>query len=412
MPLPFASPDPPAVRTSDSHMSEEAVSASRSIQLIEVPGRWLDRLLGAFGDLPVEQGEEAATYALLEAVLASVPGHGIGARILVDGREVAVRVGAVGKQSASPEGERLFPGFAHERALSLPDADCISLHLAADDLVVESDVYPPLQLLHRAGFLLRAARAHARAHSQGLTLQRAVEERVSQVIQSEKLASLGQMAAGIAHELNNPLTSIVAYTDFLTRRASERNDEADIERLRRIAESAQRVLQLSRDLVAYARPAETAHPVVVSSIVDQAIVFCEHELAEYHVAVERIFGDGVLPVRGLSTQLAQVFVNLIVNACHSMPESGGSIAVSTELVPGDTHVRVSFADTGRGIAAAHLGRIFEPFFTTKGEGKGSGLGLAIVRDILDAHAGTISVRSSEGEGTTFELLLPVATPSR
>ncbi len=397
------------VSTSDLRLSEEAVSASRSIQLIEVPGRWLDRLLGAFGDLPVEQGEEAVTYALLEAVFASVPGHGVGAKILVQGAEVAVRVGAVGKSAAPPDGDRMFPGFAHERTLTLPDADCVSLHLAADDPSVDSDLYPPLQLLHRAGFLLRAARGHARAYVQGVSLQRAVDERVSQVIQSEKLASLGQMAAGIAHELNNPLTSIVAYTDFLSKRASSRGDDDDVERLRRIAESAQRVLQLSRDLVAYARPAESAHPVVVSSIVDQALVFCEHELAEYHVEVERAFGDGVLPVRGLPTQLAQVFVNLIVNACHSMADGGGKIVISTELVPGDTHVRVSFTDSGRGIAAENLPRIFEPFFTTKGQGKGSGLGLAIVRDILDAHGGTISVRSTAGVGTMFEILLPVAT---
>ncbi len=399
----------PDVRTSSVHISEEAVSASRSIQLVEVPARWLDRLIGGFGDLPVEQGEEAVTYALLEAVVASIPGHGVGAKILIAGTEVTVRVGAVGKKAAAPDGDRVFPAFTNERKLTLPDADCVSLHLAADDPAVEGDAYPPLQLLHRAGFLLRAARTHARAHAQAMTLQRAVEERVSQVIQSEKLASLGQMAAGIAHELNNPLTSIVAYTDFLGKRAAARGDGDDVERLRRIAESAQRVLHLSRDLVAYARPAESAHPVVVSSVIDQAIVFCEHELSDYEVVVERVFGDGVLPVRGLPTQLAQVFVNLVVNACHSMPEGGGRIVVSTELVPGDTHVRVTFADTGRGIPAHVIDRIFEPFFTTKGDGKGSGLGLAIVRDILDAHGGTIGVKSTVDEGTTFEILLPVAT---
>ena len=410
--MPQHSSSQPEVRTSDVHLSEEAVSASRSIQLVELPSRWLDRLLAAFGDLPVDQGEEAVTYALLEAVLASVPGHGVGVRIVVQGTEVPVRVGAVGNKATPPDGERLFPAFAFERVLMLPDGDGVSLHLAADDPAVESDLYAPLQLLHRAGFLLRAARGHARVQAEREALQRAVDERVSQVIQSEKLASLGQMAAGIAHDLNNPLTSIVAYTDFLTKRANARGDEDDVERLRRIAESAKRVLHLSRDLVAYARPAESAHPVVVSSIVDQALVFCEHELAEYKVTVEREFGDGVLPVRGLPTQLAQVFVNLIVNACHSMPDGGGSITISTDLADGDTQVRVSFRDTGGGISADNLTRIFEPFFTTKGEKKGSGLGLAIVRDILAAHSGTISVRSVVGEGTTFDILLPVATLER
>ena len=141
------------------------------------------------------------------------------------------------------------------------------------------------------------------------------------------------------------------------------------------------------------------------------LLFCEHVLAESGVTVERDFGDGVLPVRGVPSQLAQVFVNLITNACHAMPARGGVLVVRTELAMGDAVVRVTVTDNGHGIPKEHLDRLFEPFFTTKGEGKGSGLGLSIVKDIVDAHRADISVRSEPGQGTSFLIDFPVATIS-
>jgi signal transduction histidine kinase len=243
-----------------------------------------------------------------------------------------------------------------------------------------------------------------------------VHNLTSQITQAEKLASLGQIAAGMVHELNNPLTSIVAYTDYLSKRwvikrdADPNGDAADeLERLRRISDSAHRLLRFTRDLVTYARPSsETPVPVVVHGVIDQALAFCEHVLAESKTSVDRHFGDGILPVRGLPEQLTQVFVNLVTNACHAMPESGGRVSISTELVDNDRSVRICLSDTGEGISASNVARIFLPFFTTKANGRGTGLGLSIVQNIIEAHGGRITVESELAKGTSFTMILPVA----
>ena len=402
---------------SGMHLSEEAASASRSVQLGEVPARWLDRLLVASSDLPTEGGEEAVTLALLEVLLATLPGHGFGARISVDGQSRELRVASGGEDRPTPlagtlgDG-RLFPGYLHERTFRVPDAGDDALHIASDDPALADETSPALQLVHRACFLLKPARQHARAHAALAVSRKVVAERTAQLVQAEKLASLGQMAASIAHELNNPLTSIVAYTDYLLKLAGGRGDPDELERLKRIAESAHRVLVFTRDLVTYSRPADgPPQPVVLSSLLDQALLFCEHVLAESGVTVDRDFGDGVLPVRGVPSQLAQIFVNLITNACHAMPSHGGRLVVRTELIMGDAVVRVPVTDNGHGIAKDHLDRLFEPFFTTKGEGKGSGLGLSIVKDIVDSHSADISVHSEPGGGASFLIDFPVATTS-
>src|SRR5262249_43411216 len=144
-------------------------------------------------------------------------------------------------------------------------------------------------------------------------------------IQADKLASFGQIAAGMVHELNNPLTSIVAYTDYLLRKLVSRGGDGpygaveadDIERLRRISDSANRILRFTRDLVTYARPSsEVPVPVVLHNAIDQAIAFCEHVIDAAKARVVRRYGPNVLTIRGMPEQLAQVFVNLITNACH------------------------------------------------------------------------------------------------
>jgi signal transduction histidine kinase len=132
-------------------------------------------------------------------------------------------------------------------------------------------------------------------------------------------------------------------------------------------------------------------------------------LVESSASVDRHFGEGVLPVRGLPEQLTQVFVNLITNACHAMPPGGGVITIATDLAEGDGRLRVTVSDTGHGIPTQNVGRVFIPFFTTKGDGKGTGLGLAIVKSIVEGHGGQISVESDPPQGTQFILLLPVAS---
>jgi len=397
-------------------LPEEQVSASHTIQLADVPSRQLDRLLALGHDLPVGEGEEVVLQAFVDGLAALVPGHSV-AVIVGDGahrrsfrsEELPQRTSHT---SAPPSREvekaKLFSQHLIERAVRIADSDAIVI-VAGDDASLAADSSPAVQLAHRALFVLEAARQRARLMAQIEGLSDALDERDAMLVQSNKLASLGQLAAGMVHEINNPLTSILAYSDFLAKRASAREDTEDIERLRRITESAHRMLRLSRDIVSYARPSPlVVQPVVLSAVIDQAFAFCEHLFEASGVIVERAFGHGVLPVRGRPEQLAQVFVNLFTNACHAMPEKGGHVTIVTELTSDDACVRVIVADNGHGITDENLHRIFLPFFTTKDEKHGTGLGLAIVKRIIEAHEGRVEVASGTS-GTRFMISLPVAT---
>ncbi len=234
-----------------------------------------------------------------------------------------------------------------------------------------------------------------------------VRDLEAQVIQAEKLATLGQLAAGVVHELNNPLTSISVYSDFLLTRAEKGSlSETDLEKLKRIHQNTERILRFTRDLVAYARPSrETSDPVSLHEALDQSIVFCEHVAAEHGTTVVRKYTDQDLVVVCDKGQLHQVFINLITNACHAAPEGAGHIEIRTRL--SGTNASVLLIDNGPGIPSELQRRVFEPFFSTKGEGKGTGLGLSIVKNIVQQHRGEIRVESALGEGTRFEILLPL-----
>ncbi len=402
-------------------LPEEQVSASHTIQLAEVPSRQLDRLLALGNELPITQGEDSVLQAFVDGLASLIPGHSV-AVIVGEGNDRrsfrSEEVGSVTEgqrashTSAPPSREvekpRLFSQHLVERAVRITDGDAV-VFVAGDDASLASDVAPAVQLAHRALFILEGARQRARMLDQINVLRAALEERDAMLVQSDKLASLGQLAAGMVHEINNPLTSILAYSDFLAKRAAAREDSEDIERLRRITESAHRMLRLSRDIVSYARPSPLfVQPVVVSSVIDQAFAFCEHLFEASGVVVERSFGHGVLPVRGRPEQLAQVFVNLFTNACHAMPDKGGRVVILTELSPDEAFVRVIVGDNGHGISGDNLHRVFLPFFTTKDEKHGTGLGLAIVKRIVESHEGRVDVESG-AQGTRFLIALPVAT---
>jgi signal transduction histidine kinase len=237
------------------------------------------------------------------------------------------------------------------------------------------------------------------------------------MLQADKLATFGQIAAGLVHELNNPLTSIVAYSDYLIRHSSTpegatSKDPQDVERLRRISESANRMLRFTRELVGYSRPSSSVvGSVALHRVIDQAVAFCEHVLSAAGVRIERNYGDEMPPVSAVSEQLVQVFVNLLTNASQAAPTDGGQVVVRT-FVDGQTpRVVVEVEDNGTGIAPEHLQHVFVPFFTTKGDKNGTGLGLSIVKSILESQGGEIRVESEVGKGTRFFIELPLWRPS-
>jgi PAS domain S-box-containing protein len=229
-----------------------------------------------------------------------------------------------------------------------------------------------------------------------------VQRLEQQIIHAEKLATLGQLAAGVLHELNNPLTSITVYSEYLLGKHKRAGTEpGDVEKLGRIVESAARMTKFTRDLVTYARPtAEAASKVSMIEVLEQSLGFCEHVLDEAGVLVERSYAQDLSPVEAVRGQLHQIFVNLITNATQAMANDPRRTAIdaprsklSVSIEGRSQHILVRISDNGPGVPGENVARIFEPFFTTKGEGKGTGLGLSIVRNLVEQHGGTISVES-------------------
>ena len=230
----------------------------------------------------------------------------------------------------------------------------------------------------------------------------------AQILHSEKLASLGQMAASIAHELNNPLTAISSYAQLLLRQKPPPLSENQ-ERLKRILEEANRIEGLIQNLMSYARPsAGEMGPVPVGEVIEQALTLSRYEVSRGEVSIETRIPEDLPLVWGVKDQLQQVFINLLTNASYACGEKGGGRVVITAGKGKAEMVEVRVSDTGIGIKPEHLDKIFDPFFTTKPEGKGTGLGLSVVKEIIKRHRGEIRMESRPGEGTEFTVSLPVA----
>ena len=228
-----------------------------------------------------------------------------------------------------------------------------------------------------------------------------------QIVRAERLATLGELAAGVVHELNNPLTSITVYAEYLVRKLeSQGAEQPDLEKLRRIGASAQRILRFSRDLVQYARPSgKESEAVDLAAVVRQSVSICDHLVERGGIALG-VEVDPDLPViQAVAGQLEQVLINLITNAVHAV-ENGGKVVVRAR-VEGENRVGIEVSDSGPGVPEADREKIFEAFYTTKLDGKGTGLGLPIVRNIVEQHRGQISVGRSDLGGAAFRVILPI-----
>ncbi len=234
-----------------------------------------------------------------------------------------------------------------------------------------------------------------------------VRELEGQVIHAEKLATLGQLAAGIVHEINNPLTSISVYGEYLMSKLSRSGaEQSDLKRMESILRSSDRIMSFTRNLLTYARPSkEEAQPISVNEVIKEAEDFCEHSIREANVTVIRNYGENLPEVKAEHGQLHQVFVNLITNACNAAPEEGGRVRLSTRL-HGHDQIQIEVEDNGVGIRPTELSRVFEPFFSTRRKGKGTGLGLSIVKNIIEAHRGSIEIQSDVGHRTLVLVTLP------
>ena len=401
----------------------------------EVAG--IDTVTIFFGDLRVatnvmtEQGKRAVGTRISEAVRTVVLSEGkdyLGRAYVVnewfitryaplrDSRDIVVGSLYVGAR------ESAFLHLVHNfnRRMGVIALVCISL-AAVIALPVARFIFRPIDDLVEANERLAQGDMGVRVHAPGKgepdvlgrviinellqnmveTLRRTEEE----LLNKEKLASMGQLAAGVAHEINNPLGSILLFADTLYREAGEKDRRR--EDLKMIVQETLRCKKIVSDLLSFARQQDVlTQECDVHDILQQAISSVSHQQGFAQVQVVQNFASDLPHIQADPFQLVQVFVNLLNNSTEAMPQ-GGTVTIETRRTDHQQAVEIVVTDTGGGISEENLGKLFNPFFTTKPLGKGTGLGLSIVYGIIKMHRGQITVKSQLGKGTTFTITLPV-----
>ena len=224
-----------------------------------------------------------------------------------------------------------------------------------------------------------------------------------QLIRTEKLVALGTLAAGVAHEVNNPLASISSLIQMMQTRAGL--DEETKEMLRLISTQIDRITQVTRDMMDFARARPTAKKLIdITEVLETSLRLASFDKSFQKLNLKKIYAEDLPKAFADPDQLQQVFLNLFLNARDAMP-LGGELKIKTFQKNGELSVEIT--DNGAGIDEKNLKKIFDPFFTTKPTGKGTGLGLAVCYGIVTGHGGRIEVESNEIEGTTFKVFLPI-----
>jgi signal transduction histidine kinase len=244
---------------------------------------------------------------------------------------------------------------------------------------------------------------------QDVTEQVALEQTARR---ADKLAALGTLAAGVAHELNNPIGIISSRIEVMLMEAETQHlAPAPLEDLRVLQRHASRVARIARSLLSFARPGRGEQgPVDLNQVVEETLALAERQITSAGVTIRRGLAPGLPPIRGDAGTLQQVVLNLLKNAADAIA-GAGEIRIETRAVehpPGA--VRLTVADTGAGIKPEEIPRIFDPFYTTKA--RGTGLGLSVSHGIVRDHGGTIDVQSQPGVGTTFVLTFPATIERR
>jgi signal transduction histidine kinase len=232
-----------------------------------------------------------------------------------------------------------------------------------------------------------------------------LDRKNQQLVQSEKMSAIGELSAGLAHEVKNPMVGIVGFAQL--GQESTSLEEAR-EYFKLIDNDAQRANGILQNLLEFARPPDVEQEILdFNQVVQGAVRLTAHQLQLNGVKVQTVYAEGLPKIRGNGNQLRQVLLNLMMNASQAM-EGSPERRLHVETKGGDAGAQVSVRDTGPGIAPEAQARLFEPFFTTKPRGKGTGLGLSVSRSIIEAHKGEIRVESELGKGATFFIRLPAA----
>lgn len=231
-----------------------------------------------------------------------------------------------------------------------------------------------------------------------------LQKAFSQITNAEKLAAVGQMAAGVAHEINNPLGGILLYSNLILEDMA--SDDPRRENMEKIVYQTNRCKGIVQDLLNFARtPTGELLPIDVNDVIRNTLNLVKDQFAFFGVEITTDLQNDLPQIKGDSLKLEEVFLNLFMNAADAM-EGKGKLTIKSEKT-NDYHAKITVSDTGKGIDKSFLPHIFEPFFTTKDAGHGTGLGLSIIYGILKNHNGSIHVESDPGKGTTFFILLPL-----
>ena len=226
----------------------------------------------------------------------------------------------------------------------------------------------------------------------------------AKLVQAEKLSSIGLLAAGVAHEVNTPLTVISTQAQMLAKHLPP--DDKSLKTMQKIVQQTFRASEIVNSLLNFSRTKATTYAEVnVNTLVSETLLLLEHQFKSSNIVIDSQLDSLTAPVSGNSDKLQQVFLNLFLNAKDAMPQ-GGRLKVATWSE--NSHIGIEISDTGVGIAPEHLHRIYDPFFTTKGTGRGTGLGLSVSYGIIHEHGGKIDVQSMPGAGTSFRLEFPAS----
>ena len=224
------------------------------------------------------------------------------------------------------------------------------------------------------------------------------------LVQSEKLSAVGQLAAGVAHEISNPLSAIIANAQLLQHELPPDDDKQELADM--ILRAGERAAQVVRNLLDLIRKERYEFvPTDVNETLEDALALVQHEFISRSVTLTRKFAKKLPPIQGSSNHLQGIWLNIVMNALDAIEEGHGEVKVESRRQGNEIHVIIT--DTGKGMAAEQLNKIFEPFYTTKAPGRGTGLGLSVVQRVIKQHGGYIQVNSQPNVGTEFLIVLPI-----
>ncbi|MBN1936830.1 MAG: response regulator [Anaerolineae bacterium] len=375
------------LRRDKAEIVQAVIHAAEHLLAFQICDLWL---INEMGDQLIRQG---ATAAAQQSQLTTIPvnsANGIAAAVAREGQPIYI-------PDVSQEKRYIDTGIGNRSELCVPlmVQECTIGVLNAESTILDAFDANDQQLF--ATLADQAALALENAD-----LYERQERAQAHLVQSEKLAALGRLAASLAHEINNPLQALSSGLRLLNRAALE--EEKRQQYLNVADREVDRLIGIVERMLGFYRPsADLAVSVDLHVLLDEILTLAAKKIEHSQVNVKRRWAHDLPFIQAVANRLKQVFLNLILNALAAMPD-GGTLTIST-FVQSETTVGISFADTGCGIEPQHIARIFEPFYTTRAEG--TGLGLSISYSIVEQHGGQIAVESQLGQGATFIVTLPI-----